>query len=218
MNEEWGTDIATWDSFSSGLPRLEKYEDAEMLRDFSELSQMYCDEYFRIVHDALAKELPNHMYLGCRMAPWALTTESRQAASRYCDMMSYNFYHEALGERVWDFLPHVDKPSIIGEWHMGASDSGYYHPGIIHAANQNDRAAMYTTYMESVIANPFFVGAHWFQYFDSPVTGRAHDGENYNVGFVTVADIPYQPLVQAAKEFNASLYEKAYGEAVKNRK
>ncbi len=212
LNEAWGTDVESWDAFAAGFPRQEKYEDPEMLNDFSELSQMYCDGYFRIVHDALAEVMPNHMYLGCRMAPWALTAESRQAASKYCDMMSYNFYHEQLGKRVWDFLPHVDKPSIIGEWHMGSNDTGYFHSGIIHAADQQDRAAMYTAYMQSVIENPYFVGAHWFQYLDSPVTGRPHDGENYPIGFVTVADIPYKPLVDAAKAFNKDLYEKAYGQ------
>jgi hypothetical protein len=46
--------------------------------------------------------------------------------------------------------------------------------------------------MDVVIRNPWFVGAHWFQYVDSPLTGRSYDGENYNVGFVSVADIPYR--------------------------
>ena len=31
------------------------------------------------------------------------------------------------------------------------------------------------------------VGCHWFQYVDEPLTGRAYDGENYNIGFVTIS-------------------------------
>ncbi len=216
LNEAWGIDIGSWEAFAKGFAPRHSYDDPEMLNDFSKLSLAYCDEYFRTVHDLLEEIMPNHMYLGCRMAPWAMTGESREAATRYCDMMSYNFYHESLGERVWDFLPYVDKPSIIGEWHMGARDAGHFHPGIIHAANQEDRGKMYTTYMDSVAANPYFVGAHWFQYIDSPITGRPHDGENYNVGFVNVADVPYKPLVDAAKAFNEDLYERVYGEAAKN--
>jgi len=42
--------------------------------------------------------------------------------------------------------------------------------------------------MESVIDNPYFIGTHWFQYIDSPMTGRAYDGENDNVGVVTITD------------------------------
>lgn len=214
LNEAWGTGVESWEAFAAGFPPRHAYDDPEMLNDYSALSLAYCDAYFRTVHDLLAEIMPNHMYLGCRMAPWAMTQESREAATRYCDMMSYNFYHEALGERVWDFLPYVDKPSIIGEWHMGSRDAGHFHPGIIHASDQEDRGKMYTTYMDSVAANPYFVGAHWFQYIDSPITGRPHDGENYNVGFVNVADVPYKPLVDAAKAFNKNLYERVYGETV----
>ena len=65
--------------------------------------------------------------------------------------------------------------------------------------------------MYSVIDNPYFVGAHWFQYIDSPITGRAFDGENYNVGFVTMADVPYQEMVNDAKELNSTLYSTRFG-------
>jgi hypothetical protein len=44
------------------------------------------------------------------------------------------------------------------------------------------------------------VSTHWFQYLDEPPTGRTLDGENGHVGFISVADIPYQDLVTAAPE------------------
>lgn len=69
---------------------------------------------------------------------------------------------------------------------------------------------MYETYMNSVIDNPYFVGAHWFQYIDSPIAGRAYDGENYNVGFVSVADIPYKPFIKSVKQVNYSLYQRRF--------
>ena len=75
---------------------------------------------------------------------------------------------------------------------------------------------MWTDYMKSVIDNPYMVGAHWFQYIDSPITGRAHDGENYNVGFVTQADVPYPNLVEAAKKLHTELYKLKYGELNKD--
>ena len=42
----------------------------------------------------------------------------------------------------------------------------------------------------------------WFQYVDLPITGRVVDGENYNVGFVSVAEVPYIPIVKAARELH----------------
>lgn len=211
LNAAWGVDVASWDDFAAGFTHRLTPGDAELLADYSMLLDMYADAYFKTVHDALEQRLPNHLYLGCRMTPWGMTPESRRAAARYADVMSYNFYREALGEKHWGFLEEIDKPSIIGEFHMGATDAGTPHAGLIQAADQADRGRMFATYMKSVIDNPYFVGAHWFQYIDSPLTGRAHDGENYNIGFVTVTDIPYEPMVNSARDLNASLYERRYG-------
>lgn len=94
---------------------------------------------------------------------------------------------------------------------MGALDNGLFHPGLIAAENQVDRARMFTEYMETIIDNPYFIGAHWFQYIDSPITGRAYDGENYNVGFVSVTDTPYNEMVKAAQDLNSRLYERRFG-------
>ena len=80
----------------------------------------------------------------------------------------------------------------------------------MHAANQQDRADMYQDYMGTIIDNPYFIGAHWFQYMDSPITGRAFDGENYNVGFVNVTDTPYAPMVNAAKALHKGMYERRF--------
>lgn len=74
----------------------------------------------------------------------------------------------------------------------------------------NRTVAKYAEYVNSAIDNPYLVGTHWFQYIDSPLTGRALDGENYNVGFVSVTDIPYQPLVDAAKDVNKNIYSRRY--------
>ncbi len=107
-------------------------------------------------------------------------------------------------------MKELDKPAIIGEWHIGTRASGLYHPGVIHASDHVDRGKMYKDYLQSVLDNPFMVGAHWFQYIDSPASGRAHDGENYNVGFVTTADVPYPELVKAVKEIHTDIYENRY--------
>jgi agarase len=50
------------------------------------------------------------------------------------------------------------------------------------------------------------VGTHWFQYQDQPTTGRVYDEENYQIGFVDIADTPYAELVAAARSVAAQLY------------
>ena len=65
--------------------------------------------------------------------------------------------------------------------------------------------------VESVLKNPALVGCHWFQYVDEPLTGRAYDGENYNIGFLTVTDTPYPELVAAARAIHRQAYPERAG-------
>ncbi|MEO1246858.1 MAG: agarase [Pseudomonadota bacterium] len=206
LNASWSTSIESWESFYAGIESSIN-TDAQ-LQDYSALLGAYAGKYFAVVNAALKAHMPDHLYLGARFPDWGMPMEVVRAAAKHVDVMSYNSYKEGIGSYRWGFLAEIDKPSIIGEFHMGASDSGLFHPGLIHAADQEDRARMYQEYMQSVVDNPYFVGAHWFQYIDSPLTGRAHDGENYNVGFVSVADVPYAPMVEAAKSFHGGMYDR----------
>jgi len=205
LNRVWDKDIADWESFNQGIDSDINSE--QQITDYGILLGAYAERYFKIVHDAVEKHLPNHMYLGSRFPDWGMPIEVVKAAAKYADVVSYNSYKEGLRADKWEFLKEIDKPSIIGEFHIGASDSGLFHPGLIHASSQEDRAKMFEDYMQSVIDNPYFVGAHWFQYMDSPITGRAYDGENYNVGFVSVTDTPYPHMVEAAKTVNSKIYK-----------
>lgn len=205
LNAVWGKNIPDWISFDAGINS--DINNEQQIQDYGLLLGAYAEQYFKTVHDAVARHLPNHLYLGSRFPDWGMPIEVVKAAAKYADVVSYNSYKEGLRKDKWEFLKEIDKPSIIGEFHMGAaSDTGLYHPGLIHAADQEDRAKMFEDYMQSVIDNPYFVGAHWFQYMDSPITGRAHDGENYNVGFVNVTDTPYPQMVEAAKSVNSKIY------------
>ena len=209
LNAGWQADFESWEELSAGVA-ITDFTDA-MTDDFSALLALFAEEYFRIVARAVDQLMPNHMYLGARFADWGMTPELRSAAARHVDVMSYNFYREGISDVFWSFLADIDMPSIIGEFHNGSLDSGLLNPGLIHAESQTDRGRKYAEYVNSVLGNDWFVGVHWFQYIDSPLTGRALDGENYNVGFVSVTDQPYEPLVEAAKEVNANLYERRFG-------
>ncbi|MDR9830118.1 beta-galactosidase [Vibrio sp. FNV 38] len=211
FNQAWGVQVASWEDFAKGFDYQGEYTEV-VKADLSVLLDAFADEFFAVVSQEMEKVLPNHLYMGVRFSDWGITPEAAQAAARYVDVMSYNLYATDLNAKGdWSRLPELDKPSIIGEFHFGSTDSGLFHPGIISSDDQKGRADSYAQYMESVIDNPYFVGAHWFQYMDSPVTGRAWDGENYNVGFVTVTDTPYEPLVESAKEINRNLYNRRFG-------
>jgi len=212
LNQAWDKDIQNWETLEEGI----NYKDEEtlsdgMLGDFSMMLEAYAHKYFQVIHDALAEQMPNHMYMGCRFATWGMSKEVRSAAQKYVDVFSYNYYHEALSENYWKFLEEIDMPCMIGEFHIGVKNAGLFHPGLVIATDQKDRAKMYKKYMHTVIDNDYFVGAHWFQYLDSPTSGRAHDGENYNVGFVRITDVPYAPMVKATKEINSEMYPRRFG-------
>jgi hypothetical protein len=95
---------------------------------------------------------------------------------------------------------------MIGEFHFGALDRGLFHPGLVPTDNQAARAHAYREYVLGAVKHRQFVGCHWFQYEDEPVTGRSWDGENYQIGFVDVADTPYPELIAVSREIAARLY------------
>ncbi|MDI1334555.1 MAG: beta-galactosidase [Lacunisphaera sp.] len=211
LNKAWGTGFASWEAFAGGAA-MDKLNDTARA-DFSALYHNYAETYFRIVRDEIKRVMPHHMYMGVRVAAeWGIPVELVKVAKQYTDVMSFNNYREGMHPDTWGFLKDLDFPTIIGEYHIGStSDTGLYHPGLVIAIDQADRARMYEQYMSTVIDNPYMVGAHWFQYVDDPVTGRAYDGENYNVGWVTNTDIPYPEMVEAAKRVNYGLYERRAG-------
>ncbi|MEZ9139083.1 MULTISPECIES: agarase [unclassified Shewanella] len=209
LNTAWEIKLSSWQEFADGLV-FESYND-QVISDLSMLLKLLGEQYFTVVHDTLAQALPNHLYMGARMANWGMPDEIIKASLKYSDVLSFNIYEEGMQTDYWQFLEEVDLPVVVGEFHIGtATDSGLYNPGIVHAANQEDRARMYTDYMQSVLEKPYMVGAHWFQYIDEPISGRAFDGENANIGFVTITDVPYPEMIKAVKQVTSTMYQQRY--------
>ncbi|MEI8646891.1 beta-galactosidase [Paraglaciecola sp. Hal342] len=138
INRAWETNIPSWDSFAKKFD-VEQINDA-MIEDMSVILETYTSQYFEVVNSALREVMPNHLYMGVRMAAWSINPEGVRAAKKYVDVMSYNYYREGMHDSTWDILPQIDMPSIIGEYHSGAMDTGLYHPGLIHSSDQKDRA------------------------------------------------------------------------------
>lgn len=203
LNEAWGANYASWDALKPPV-QLPPTPTRERQRDFSEFVRAFARKYFQTIRDILRELAPNHLYLGCRFAWYSL--DAVIACAELCDVMSFNIYAPKLNHGAYSFLLPLDKPVIIGEFHFGALDRGMFHTGLVAAANQRERARMYEEYVNSVIDHPLFVGCHWFQYMDQPLTGRWFDGENYNIGFVTITDTPYPEMVAAARRVHGAMY------------
>jgi len=207
LNAVWGTDYDSWDGLleSTEEPDLQKARE-----DLVAFNIKIAEKYFRTIRDVIKDEAPNKLYLGCRFdfhfypegqkeLEWVL-----RIAAEYCDVVSFNRYR--FSAKTLRLPDGIDKPVIIGEWHMGALDRGMFHTGLRSVADQVQRGQAYRSYVRGALENPYIVGTHWFQYKDQATTGRG-DGENYQIGFVDICDTPYTETIRACRQVGYNLYE-----------
>jgi len=207
LAQAWGTPLASWDELRSAgfvLPPA-SFDNPAVIRDLAAFTRRFAEAYFRTVAEALRRHDPDHLYLGSRFA-WR-TREAVEACAHWCDVVSFNLYKRSIANDrdEWVRFHALGKPALIGEFHFGSTDRGLFWEGLVGAGRESERGPAYARYLSAVADNPDFVGAHWFQYIDEPLTGRTLDGENAHVGFVTVADLPYVDLVAAARDANLSV-------------
>ena len=207
LEQAWGIRLASWDALRDAGLALppSTLGNPVVIRDLAAFSRRFADAYFRAVAEALHRYDPDHLYLGSRFA-WQ-TNEAVEACARWCDVVSFNRYIRTIADDPdeWARFHELGKPALIGEFHFGSVDRGLFWEGIIGAGSESERGHAYARYLRAVTDNPDFVGAHWFQYVDEPLTGRTLDGENAHIGFVTVADLPYEGLVSAARTANLAV-------------
>jgi hypothetical protein len=201
----WEITARSWDEFREAGLTLSSVALARpaVIDDLRAFTALFAETYFRIVAGAIRRHDPHHLYLGSRFQ--ARTPEAVAACAKYCDVVSFNVYHEDLAGEEWTRFHALGKPALIGEFQFGSTDTGLFWPGLFDVATEEQRGPAYAVYLRSALANPDIVGCHWFQYVDEPLTGRLLDGENGHMGFVSVADIPYAGLVSAARDANLAL-------------
>gem|GEM_PF-215371 len=162
------------------------------------------ERFLAVVNAAIRRHDPNHLNLGVRFGSHVPEPMLRAASS--FDVYSMNCYEYKPEPATLDRVYRVTgRPILIGEFHFGVPERGLA-PGLRQTANQTERGLAYRYYVENAAAHPAVVGTHWFQWADEPNTGR-FDGENYNIGFVDVTDLPYSELVEAAKATHKRLFE-----------
>ncbi len=199
LNMAWGTSYGNFNAMLPSISMSDAGLTAAAQTDLEALSGAFAQQYFSTVQTQLRAFDSNHLYLGAKFS--AYTPEALAACALYADVISFDIYQPALPD-----TGSLAKPALIAEYSFGAADRGMFWGGIAPVGTQADRAASYSAYLNSVLANHQFVGAHWYQYWDEPVLGRYFDGENGNYGFVSVTDDPYPEMVTAAQATNAAVY------------
>lgn len=178
--------------------------------------------FHQVTHDALRAASPDVLVLGSRLLILSTRPEVVAAIAPFVDVLTVNYYEIAAlilaiaprypadygipFTRMFDDLDTMyritGKPILIGEFSYRAADAGLPNtlpPFFPTLATQADRAQAAGTYFRRVLARPYIVGAHWFQYMDQPATGR-FDGENQNFGLVKITDEPWPALTDRLRE------------------
>lgn len=205
LNEAWKLSLKNIEDLRSLT--FKEYPSKMADKDFYEFSTIMVKMYIDIPCDEVDKIDKNHVNLGMRYA-WLSSDLLYKAGERF-DVFSINGY--GIDPPPTGEIAKISKkPVIIGEFHHGAVDRALPATGIIGVLNQEDRAKAYRNYIEQGFARPEVVGMHYFQWIDQPFYGRS-DGENYNIGVVTMNNLPYLELTNAMTITNERIYKVASG-------
>ena len=201
LNGSWKTEYRSWDDFLSGtaMPKRTK----EFRKDSDAFYAKFVNRYFEICRKGIKKTAPHRLYLGSRFVGFRQPDSLWKAAAEHCDAVSVNTYCNSVHNvNRADFR---GKPVLIGEFHFGTYDRGMFSASLCPVGDQKERAVSLTRFIQGALMVPEFVGAHYFQFRDQPLTGR-YDGEGYQIGFADVADTPYPEMTEASREIGANMY------------
>lgn len=171
------------------------------------------DTYLRIVSSALRRADPNHLYLGSRLHADELTNPHVwQAAGRYIDIVSVNFYRDwaPAASLLKDWQNWSGKPVMITEWYTKGEDSGLANTtgaGWV-VKTQADRGEHYQNFTLALLESNIVVGWHFFKYQDNDPDASKPEPSNIdaNKGLVNVRYQPYTELLERAKRVNQHKY------------
>lgn len=211
LNKKWGSEFISWDNIMTNKTNFPGASD-----DIKIMSGLFADEYFFSCKSAIKKVAPNKLYMGSRFDFHFYPEDDLNGrnwviphGAGYADIVSFNRYNYSCN--TMKPTENMDFPIILGEFHVGALDRGLPHSGLRNSTDQKERAFVYENFMMQAVSNPYIVGVGWFQYLDQPYTGR-NDGENYQIGFITVGDYPNQEIVESAREVGRNMYRVRYGQ------
>lgn len=217
FNQAWNTKLNTFDEILS-RDSISNSTNEAALADKQAFIGLIADRYFRTLTEALRSVDSHHMILGCRFAGGNASAAVWQAAGRYCELLTFNYYGNVdlnqgvardhfnprrgklLGEVFQEFYAWGQRPMMVTEWSFPALDAGL--PSL-HGAGQRFRTQAERTKATEItartmLAMPFLVGYDYFMWVDEPAPGISElFPEDSNYGLVNEDGVPY-PLLTAA--------------------
>ena len=107
--------------------------------------------------------------------------------------------------QLGEYYAVVRKPMIITEWSFPALDSGLpcKHGAGMRVDTQEQKAACYRIFANTMAGLPFMIGYHYFMWADQPAQGisRAFP-EDSNYGLVNEKDEPYEVFTRTVADVN----------------
>ena len=187
--------------------------------DLEEFSTAMLTRLFRTLSDACRRVDPHHLNLGVRW--WTFPPRWALKAMGCFDVISFNYYTSRIDmahyghdrdDDVADICAALGRPFLIGEWSFGAFDAGLPAAGLAATRTEQDRGGAFRNYFEHAAAQPWCVGAHWFNLYDRTALYCPQANENLHIGFYDITHRPHQALCAAARLSNDRLYHVATGE------
>ncbi len=203
---EWETSATSWQLTEVPRAKSKRADIAKMA-----WAGRVAERFYSVCAAAVRKQDPNHLLLGSRYAG-SVPGPVLAACARHCDVVSMNRYQKDGQADLgwWDRLyAIVQKPILVSEFSYRAMEnrSGNRNGkgADVTVATQAERAERYGKFVGTLMARPYLVGMHWFEWADQPENGRALDGEDSNYGVVDWQDREYTELLAAAKATHAAI-------------
>jgi len=167
--------------------------------------------YYQLVNKALRLAHPGALVLGDRL-PLYYNQNAVLAMADQVDVISTNYNVDVPDGWVAPYYFNglerlADKPVLVTEFFFAAHEnrSGNLNPGhLMTVETQTQRARGVANAIRNFAGFPNVIGAHWFQYADEPKGGR-EDGENYNMGLIDHANLPYEKVASVFSALNPEL-------------
>ena len=201
LNVAWETDLSSFDDLLSPLRRDSWPEAAQ--KDFEVFHNVLVERYGRVISDALRSEDPHHLNLGMRYSH--ASEKTLCGPLNYFDVFSFNCYGSEPATAAAQMAKGANLPMVVGEWHIGAKESGLDSWGLYYTGTQSQRAEALRYYLEQSTQEPHLTGVHYFEYSDQPYLGR-FDGECYQIGLIDVCNRPYPLAAEAFRRFAERMY------------
>ena len=201
LNAAWATELSDFDDLLSPLRRDKWTETAR--KDLEAFHGILVERYGRVISDALRAEDPHHLNLGMRYSH--ASEKTLCGPLNYFDVFSFNCYGAEPATAAAQMAKGAELPMVVGEWHIGAMESGLDSWGLYHTDTQAQRAQALRYYLEQSTQEPHLTGIHYFEYSDQPYLGR-FDGECYQIGLIDVCNRPYPLAAEAFRRFAERMY------------